>query len=60
MRLSFYFVAVALALIHVFVTFRGISSSEGMHHAQLGRQVARTFSWQTKVIQPYALSLIHI
>lgn len=54
MRLSFYFVAVALALIHVFVTFRGISSTEGMHHAQLGRQVARTFSWQTKVVQPYA------
>jgi hypothetical protein len=54
MRLAFYFVAVALALIHVFVTFRGISSAEGMHHAQLGRQVARTFSWQTKVVQPYA------
>lgn len=54
LRLAFYFAAVALALIHVFVTFRGLSSVEGMNQAQLGRQVARTFSWQTKVVQPYA------
>ncbi|MFM2167312.1 MAG: hypothetical protein RIS79_1683 [Verrucomicrobiota bacterium] len=54
LRLAFYFAAVALALIHVFVTFRGLSSVEGMQQAQLARQVARTFSWQTKVIQPYA------
>lgn len=54
LRLSFYLAAVALALIHVFVTFRGISSVEGMNQAQLARQLARTFSWQTKVVQPYA------
>jgi len=54
LRLAFYFAAVALAFIHVFVTFRGLSSVEGMHQAQLARQVARTFSWQTKVVQPYA------
>lgn len=54
LRMAFYFAAVALALIHVFVTFRGINSVEGMNQAQLARQVARTFSWQTKVVQPYA------
>lgn len=56
MRMAFYILAVALALISVFVTFRGLSSAEGMTQAQLARQMARTFSYQTKVIQPYALA----
>jgi hypothetical protein len=54
LRMAFYIAAVALALLHVFVTFRGISSEEGMKQAQLARQMARTSSFQTKVIQPYA------
>lgn len=56
MRMAFYIIAVALALVHVFVTFRGISSAEGMTQAQLARQIARTTSFQTRVIQPYALA----
>lgn len=56
MRMVFYILAVALALVHVFVTFRGISSAEGMNQAQLARQMARTLTFQTRVIQPYALA----
>ncbi len=56
LRLAFYTAAIALALIHVFVTFRGISSTEGMTHAQLARTLAREGVWQTRVIQPYALA----
>jgi len=54
LRLAFYALAVALALVHIFVTFRGLSSADGMNQAQLARQIARTNSYQTKVIQPYA------
>lgn len=53
-RLVFYAAAVVMALIHVFVTFRGLSSAEGMNQAQLARQIARTGSYQTHVVQPYA------
>ncbi len=53
-RLVFYAAALVMALLHVFVTFRGLSSAEGMNQAQLARQIARTGSWQTRVIQPYA------
>ena len=54
LRMAFYIAAVALALLSVFVTFRGISSAEGMKQAQLARQVARTLTFQTRVIEPYA------
>lgn len=54
LRMAFYFAAVALALLHVFVTFRGISSEEGMKQAQFARQMARTSSYQSRVVQPYA------
>lgn len=53
-RLVFYAAALVMALLQVFVTFRGLSSAEGMNQAQLARQIARTGSWQTRVIQPYA------
>lgn len=43
-----------MALLHVFVTFRGLSSVEGMNQAQLARQISRTGSYQTLVTQPYA------
>jgi hypothetical protein len=54
LRLVFYAAAIAMALLHVFVTFRGLSSAEGMNQAQLARQIARTGSYQTHVIEPYA------
>ncbi|WP_395744931.1 hypothetical protein [Prosthecobacter sp.] len=54
LRLVFYAAAIAMALLHVFVTFRGLSSAEGMNQAQLARQIARTGSYQTRVIEPYA------
>jgi len=54
LRLVFYAAALIMALLHVFVTFRGLSSAEGMNQAQLARQIARTGSYQTLVTQPYA------
>jgi len=53
-RLVFYAAALVMALLQIFVTFRGLSSAEGMNQAQLARQIARTGSYQTRVIQPYA------
>ncbi|MCE2694059.1 MAG: hypothetical protein LW645_07305 [Verrucomicrobiaceae bacterium] len=53
-RLVFYVAAIVMALLHVFVTFRGLSSVEGMNQAQLARQISRTGSYQTLVTQPYA------
>jgi hypothetical protein len=52
--LVFYAAALVMALLHVFVTFRGLSSVEGMNQAQLARQISRTGSYQTLVTQPYA------
>ncbi len=54
LRLVFYAATLVMALLHVFVTFRGLSSADGMNQAQLARQIARTGSYQTLVIQPYA------
>ncbi len=54
LRLVFYAAALVMALLHVFVTFRGLNSAEGMNQAQLARQIARTGSYQTHVVQPYA------
>ncbi len=54
LRLVFYAAALVMALLHVFVMFRGLSSAEGMNQAQLARQIARTGSYQTLVVQPYA------
>lgn len=53
LRGVFYAAALVMALLHVFVTFRGLSSAEGMNQAQLARQIARTGSYQTRVAQPY-------
>lgn len=53
-RLVFYAAALVMALLHVFVTFRGLSSAEGMDQAQLARQIARSGSYQTRATQPYA------
>lgn len=53
LRLVFYAAALVMALLHVFVTFRGLNSAEGMNQAQLARQIARTGTYQTQVAQPY-------
>lgn len=53
LRMVFYAAALVMALLHVFVTFRGLSSVEGMNQAQLARQIARTGAYQTLVVQPY-------
>jgi hypothetical protein len=55
-RLAFYFVAIGLALVHVFITFRGLNSAAGMEQAQLAREIARGNGMQTKVVRPYALA----
>jgi len=53
LRTVFYAAALVMALLHVFVTFRGLSSAEGMNQAQLARQIVRTGGYQTLVAQPY-------
>lgn len=54
LRLAFYAIAVSMALIHAFITFRGLSSPDGMEQAQMAREMARGHLFQTKVIRPYA------
>jgi hypothetical protein len=53
-RSAFYILAIGLALVHVFITFRGLSSAAGMEQAQLARELARGSGFETKVIRPYA------
>lgn len=55
-RLAFYAVAIGLALVHVFITFRGLNSASGMEQAQFAREIARGNGLQTKVVRPYALA----
>lgn len=54
LRFAFYAAAIGLALVHVFITFRGLNSAVGMEHAQLARELARGHGFQTQVIRPYA------
>ncbi|MES2599038.1 MAG: hypothetical protein V4662_27165 [Verrucomicrobiota bacterium] len=58
LRVAVYGAALVLALLHVFVTFRGLSSATGMEQAQLAREIARGHGYQTKVMRPYALALL--
>jgi hypothetical protein len=51
-RLGFYLVMVGLALVHVVLIFRGLSSAAGMEHAQLARELARGNGWVTKCVRP--------
>ena len=53
-RSAFYLLVIGLALVHVFITFRGLSSAAGMEQAQLARELARGSGFETKVIRPYA------
>lgn len=54
LRLAFYGLVAGLALSHVFITFRGLSSAEGMEQAQMAREMARGNFFQTKVLRPRA------
>lgn len=58
-RFAFYGVAIGMALVHVFITFRGLSSADGMEQAQLAREMARGNYFHTKVIRPYAWALLN-
>src|SRR5687768_10464983 len=58
LRLAFYGLAVGMALIHAFVTFRGLSSATGMEQAQIAREIARGRPRHTKVIRPYGWALL--
>lgn len=58
-RFAFYGIAIGLALIHVFITFRGISSAAGMEQGQMAREMARGNYFQTKVIRPYAWAMLN-
>ncbi|MEN3940427.1 hypothetical protein WJU23_03965 [Prosthecobacter sp. SYSU 5D2] len=57
-RLAFYGVAIGMALVHVFITFRGLNSAAGMEQAQMSREMARGNYFQTQVIRPYAWALL--
>lgn len=54
LRLAFYGLALGMALTHVFLTFRGLSSADGMEQAQIARQMARGHPFETQMIRPYA------
>ncbi len=52
MRAVFYALMIGIALLEVFVTFRGLRSAAGMEQAQLAREVARGNGWTTKCVRP--------
>ncbi len=51
-RAVFYAVLIGMALIEVFLTFRGLRSTAGMEQAQLARELARGNGWTTKCVRP--------
>lgn len=54
LRMVFYVLMGVLALMEVFVSFRGLKSPAGMEQAQLARELARGNGWVTKCIRPGA------
>jgi hypothetical protein len=52
--LVFYLLMGILALMAVFVSFRGLKSEVGMEQAQLARELARGNGWVTKCVRPGA------
>ena len=54
-RVLFFVVLIGLTLIHLLVTFRGLSSSTGMDQAQLARELARNNGFTTKVLRPMSI-----
>jgi hypothetical protein len=51
-RILFFVILLALAMVHLFVLFRGLGTEQAMDQAQLGRQVARGEGLTTKCIRP--------
>jgi hypothetical protein len=51
-RLAFYLIMGGMALLEVFVSFRGLKSPAGMEQAQLAREVARGHGWVTQCVRP--------
>ncbi|MBK1854204.1 hypothetical protein JO972_04505 [Verrucomicrobiaceae bacterium 5K15] len=56
-RRALFFVFLAgLAIVSLFVTFKGLSAPRGMEQAQIGREIARGNGYSTKVIRPIAIA----
>lgn len=53
-RLVFYAALIGMALLQVFVTFRGLRSAAGMEQAVLARELARGNGFTTKCVRPAA------
>lgn len=54
-RILFFVLLIGLSLLYLLVTFRGLDSPKGMEQAQIGREIARGNSFQSKVIRPVAI-----
>jgi hypothetical protein len=54
-RVLFFILLIGLTLVHLLVTFRGISTSTGMDQAQLARELARNNGFTTKVLRPMSI-----
>ncbi|BDS06218.1 hypothetical protein NT6N_12580 [Oceaniferula spumae] len=55
-RALFFVLLAGLAIVSLFVTFKGLSSPRGMEQAQIGREIARGNGYTTKVVRPIALA----
>ncbi len=54
-RTIFFVTLVSLAVISLFLTFKGLSSPRAMEQAQIGREIARGNGYTTKVVRPIAI-----
>jgi len=54
-RLLFFVLLFSLVFFYLALTFRGLTSAEGMEQAQIGREIARGNNFTTKVIRPAAI-----
>lgn len=55
-RILFFTLLVAMTLIQIFVSFRGLSSPEGMELAQISREISRNNGQTTKMIRPITIA----
>jgi len=55
-RALFFVLLAALAVISIFITFKGLSAPRGMEQAQIGREIERGKGYTTKVISPVAIA----
>lgn len=54
-RILFFLLLIGLSLLYLLVLFRGLDHEKGMDQAQLGREIARTNSFSSKVLRPVAV-----